>query len=194
MLACDRAPTIQGNMTPPRDGSSTNVLRAVVNSPRGVVVAIVGGLSAVGGAVAGAVAALIAASVLTPTEPVTAIRVALMAVQYGFVAGLGGGVLGTAVGFGGLRRVPLGRLLFWTNVGLAAGLTTGWVGGPWAWHHMGLLGVFGFTAGAAIARVRSRGTLVLSSSLPGTRSRRTERSALEPQDTRITTLPANIDM
>jgi hypothetical protein len=147
------------------DGSPTNALRAAVNSPRGNVVAIVGGLSALGGAVAGGVAALIAAAVLTPSEPVSAAEIALMAVEYGFVAGLGGSVLGTVVAFGALRRVPLGRLILCTNVGLAAGLTSGWLGGPWAWHHMGVLGFVGYSAGALLARALSRGSSVPSSSL-----------------------------
>lgn len=141
-------------------------LRAAVNSPRGSVVAIVGGLSALGGAVAGGVAALIAAAVLTPSEPVSAAQIALMAIGYGFVAGLAGSVLGTIVAFGALRRVPLGRLILCTNVGLAAGLTAGWLGGPWAWHHMGLLGCVGFSAGALLAHTVSRGSPVPSASLP----------------------------
>lgn len=153
-------------MTWSDDSSPTNALRAAVNSPRGIVVAIVGGLSAFGGAVAGGVAALIAATVLTPSEPMSAAQVALMAVEYGFVAGVGGSVLGTIVGFGALRRVSLGRLILCTNVGLAAGLTAGWLGGPWAWHHMGFLGFVGFSAGALLARVLSRGSPVPSSTLP----------------------------
>ena len=153
-------------MTRSDGGSPTNALRAAVNSPRGIVVAIVGGLSALGGAVAGGVAALIAVTVLTPSEPMSAGQVALMAIEYGFVAGLGGSVLGTIVAFGALRRVPLGRLILYTNVGLAAGLTAGWLGGPWAWHHMGFLGCVGFSAGALLARAVSRGAPVPSSSLP----------------------------
>ena len=134
----------------------TNTVRVAVNSPRGTVVAIVGGLSALGGAVAGGVAALIAAAVLTPTEPMSAAQIALMAVEYGVVAGLGGSVLGTIIAFGALRRVPLGRLLLCTNAGLAAGLTAGWLGGPWAWHHMGFLGFVGFSGGALVARAVDR--------------------------------------
>jgi hypothetical protein len=141
-------------------------LRAAVNSPRGIVAAIVGGLSAVGGAVAGGVAALISATVLTPSEPVSATQITLMAIEYGFVAGLAGAVLGTIAAFGALRRVPLGRLILCTNVGLAAGLTVGWLGGPWAWHHMGLLGCVGFSAGALLARAVSRWSPMPSSSLP----------------------------
>ena len=148
------------------DGPPTSLLRAPVNSPRGVLVVTVAGLSALGGAVAGAVAALIAATVLTPTEPMSAAQIALMAVQYGFVAGVGGAVLGTTVAFGALRRVPLGRFILSTNAGLAAGLTAGWLGGPWAWHHMGFLGFVGFSAGALFAHGFSRRTRGPSSSLP----------------------------
>lgn len=139
-------------------GSQKNALRAAVSSPRAKVVAIVGGLSALGGTLAGGVAALIAASVLTPTEPMSAASIAGMAASYGVIAGVAGSVLGTVVGFGALRRVPLGRLVLCTNVGLAAGLTTAWLGGPWAWHHMGLLGLAGFTAGAVVAGVTSLGS------------------------------------
>jgi hypothetical protein len=128
--------------------------------------AIVGGLSALGGAVAGGVAALIAATVLTPSEPVSVGKVALMAIEYGLVAGLAGAVLGTVVAFGALRRVALGRLILCTNVGLAAGLTAGWLGGPWAWHHMGFLGFVGFAAGALLARAVSRAAPMPHSSLP----------------------------
>jgi hypothetical protein len=141
----------------------TNPLRAAVNSPRGKVVAIVGGLSALGGAVAGGVAALIAISVLTPSEPVSAAEIALMAIESGFVAGLAGSVLGTVVAFGAMRRVSLGRLILCTNAGLAAGLTAGWLGGPWAWHHMGLLGFAGFSVGALLARATSPGSPASSS-------------------------------
>jgi hypothetical protein len=147
-------------------GSPANTLRVAANSPRSIVVAIVGGLSALGGAVAGGVAALIAAAVLTPSEPLSAAQVAQMAVEYGLLTGVGGSVLGTIVAFGALRRVPLGRLILATNVGLAAGLTAGWLGGPWAWHHIGLLGFIGFSSGAVLARAVSRGGRVPSSSLP----------------------------
>src|SRR6187399_3098391 len=103
------------NVTSSDDDAPTNTLRAAINSPRGVVVAIVLGLSALGGAVAGGVAALIAAIVLTPSEPMSVGRVALMAIEYGLVAGLAGAVLGTVVAFGALRRVALGRLILCTN-------------------------------------------------------------------------------
>ena len=140
-------------------------VRVAVNSPRNSVVAIVASLTALGGAVAGGVAALIAATVLTPTEPVGAAQVAMMAVEYGVGAGVAGAVLGTIVAFGALRRVPLGRLIVSTNVGLAAGLTAGWIGGPWAWHHMGLLGSVGFSVGALVALLLSRGSAVAGSGL-----------------------------
>ena len=63
-----------------------------------------------------------------------------------------GTILLVLAGVWSLRRVPLGRLLLCTNVGLAAGLTARWLGGPWAWHHMGFLGFAGFSAGALLAR------------------------------------------
>ena len=146
------------------DGSLIEALRRAVNSPRVAVVEIVGVLSGLGGVVAGGVAALIAAAVLTPTEPVTAAQITAMAVGYGLVAGLAGSALGIFVAFGALRRVPLGRFVLCTNVGVAAGLTAGWLGGPWAWHHMGFLGAVGFAGGALLARGLSRGTPVPSSS------------------------------
>lgn len=143
-------------MDRPHASSRVRDLRAVVNTPRASVVAIVGSLCATGGAVAGAVAALIAATVLTPSEPVTVAKIVMMALSYGLGAGIAGAVLGTAVGFGALRRVPLGRLILCTNVGLAAGLTIGWLGGPWAWHHMEWLGLFGFGLGALTADLITR--------------------------------------
>ena len=139
-------------MTSSDDRSPIQALRAAVNSPRGSAVVIVGGLSALGGALAGGVAMLIAVTMLTPTEPVTAARIAVVVVEYGLVAGIAGAVIGTLVAFGALRRVPLGRLFLCTNVGLAAGLTAGWLAGPWAWHHMALLGFVGYSAGALLAR------------------------------------------
>ncbi|MEO8621330.1 MAG: hypothetical protein ABI625_09715 [bacterium] len=153
-----------------------------VNSPRTTVVAVVGGLSALGGVVAGGVAALIAAMVLTPTEPVSAAQIALMAVEYGVVAGLAGSVLGVLVGFGALRRVPLGRLVLCTNAGLAAGLTAGWLGGPWAWHHMGFLGFVGFSAGALVARTvfsgsRASGSTSSLDSIPSSSALQSEAPA-----------------
>lgn len=168
-------------MTWSDDGSPINTLRAAVNSPRGIAVAIVGGLSALGGAVAGGVAALIGAAVLTPTEPTSAAQVALMAVEYGLAAGVAGSVLGTLVAFSALRRVALGRLLLCTNVGLAAGLTASWLGGPWAWHHMAFLGFVGFSAGAFLARVVSRGSPGPTSSLPFDSVRASGTIASEPR-------------
>lgn len=160
------------NMTQPDEALPIHALRRSVNSPRAHVTAIVAGLCALGGAVAGAAAALIAAAVLTPSEPVTAAQIALMAVEYGVVAGVAGSVLGTAVGFGALRRVPLGRLVLYPNLGLFAGLCAGWLGGPWAWHHMGFLGFVGFSAGAVLARVVTRGSSASNSSLASDSVRR----------------------
>ena len=128
-----------------------------MNIPRLNVVAIVAGLSALGGLIAGGAAALIAAAVLTSSEPVGVATIATMALSYGLVSGLGGTALGTLIAFGALRRVALGRLVLFTNVGLAAGLTAGWIAGPWAWHHMSLLGFAGFAVGAVLARATSGG-------------------------------------
>ena len=129
---------------------------------RSKVVALVGGLSALGGAVAGAVAATIAMIVLKP-EPVNAAQIAVIVAQNGLFAGVAGSLLGTVVAFGALRRVPLGKLLLCTNAGLAAGFTASWLGGPWAFHNFTLLGVIGFSAGAVLARVLSRGSSSSSS-------------------------------
>lgn len=131
-------------------------LRSALNSPRAHVAAIVASFAAVGGAVAGGVAALINAMVRTPNEPVSAAQIAMMALAYGLIAGVPASVFGTLIAFGALRRVPLGRIILGTNVGLAAGLTTGWLAGPWAWHHMELLGALGFCAGALLVLVASR--------------------------------------
>jgi hypothetical protein len=132
---------------------------------RSRVVALVGALSALGGAVAGAAAALIAVLALKPSAPVTAAQVALLVTENALVGGIAGLVLGTVVAFGALRRVPLGKLVLFTNVGLAAGLTAGWLGGPWAYHHFGLLGFVGFSAGAIVARVVSRKAALPSADL-----------------------------
>jgi MFS family permease len=121
------------------------------------VVALVAIVCAIGGAVAGATAALIAALVLTPTEPVTAGDVALMALGYGATTAVVAAGLGTAVAFGALRRVSLRRILVCGTLGTAAGLGYGWLGGPWAWHHFGQMGVVGFLIGAVLARLTSRG-------------------------------------
>ena len=120
------------------------------------VVALVATVCAVGGAVAGATAALLAAAVLTPSEPVTAGDVARMALGYGLTTGVAAAVLGTPVAFGALRRVSLGRVLLCGTLGTAAGLAYGWLGGPWAWHHFGQVGVLGFSIGAGLARLTSR--------------------------------------
>src|SRR5215510_1885651 len=104
---------------------------------RSKAVALVGGLSALGGAIAGALAATIAAIVLTPNAeyPVSAALIALIVAQNAIFAGVAGCVLGTVVAFGALRRVPLGKLLLCTNTGLAAGFTASWLGGSWAYHN-----------------------------------------------------------
>lgn len=120
-------------------------------------VALVAIVCAAGGAVAGAAAALLAAAVLTPTERVTAGDVALMTLGYGATTAVVGAGLGTAVAFGALRRVSLGRMLACGTIGTAAGLACGWLGGPWAWHHFGQLGLAGFFLGAVLARLTSRG-------------------------------------
>jgi hypothetical protein len=84
--------------------------------------------------------------------------IALIVAQNALFAGVAGSVLGTVVAFGALRRVPLGKLLLCTNAGLAAGFTASWLGGPWAYHNFSLLGLIGFSAGAVLARVLSRGS------------------------------------
>ena len=125
------------------------------------VVALVGGLSALGGAVAGAVAATIAtvAAILVLGEmPVSAAKIALIVAQNALFAGVAGSVLGTVVAFGALRRVPLGKLLLYTNAGLAAGFTASWFGGLWGYNNFSVLGLIGFSAGAVLARVLSRGS------------------------------------
>ena len=141
---------------------------------RSKVVALVGVLSALGGAVAGAVAATIAAVVLPHASglgigvlwaPLSAAQIALIVAQNALFAGAAGSVLGTVVAFGALRRVPLGKLLLCTNAGLAAGSTASWLGGPWAFRNFTLLGVIGFSAGAVLARVLSRGSSSSSSRL-----------------------------
>src|SRR5262245_1708310 len=80
-------------------------------------------------------------------------------------AGVAGSVLGTVVAFGALRRVPLGKLLLCTNAGLAAGFTSGWFGGLWGYNNFSVLGLIGFSAGAVLARVLSRGSPSPSSRL-----------------------------
>jgi hypothetical protein len=115
-------------------------------------VALVASLGAVGGFVAGATGALIAVAVLTPSSPVTVTDKVIMVLSYGAVAAASGAVLGTAVAFSMLRRVRLGHILALGTLGAALGLTYGFVGGPWAWHHFLWLGVGGLLAGGASAR------------------------------------------
>lgn len=124
---------------------------------RSDVVAIVGGLSALGGVVAGGIASLVAFTVLTPTEPVTAGQIALMTIESAFAVGVAGTIVGTLAAFGFLRRVPLGRLFVCTTLGATAGLLAGWLAGPWAWHHFNTLGLAGFSVGAVLARATSSG-------------------------------------
>jgi len=150
---------------------------------RSKVVALVGGLSAVGGAVAGAVAATIAAVFLRGTSPVSAAQIALIVAQNGLFAGIFGSVLGTVVAFGALRKVPLGKLFLCTNAGLAAGFTASWLGGPWAYHNFGLLGLIGFSGGAIVARAFSRGS-------PSSSSRPRSDSALASESSGLNELSA----
>ena len=119
------------------------------------VVATVAGLSAVGGAIAGAATAAIAAAVLTPTTPMTGGELAVMIVECAAITGFAGGVLGTLAGFGALRRVALGRLILLGTLGTTAGLLCGALAGPWAWHHLGLLGLSGSSLGLVAARERT---------------------------------------
>jgi len=161
-----------------------SALRAAVNSPRMRVVAIVASLSAISGAAVGGVVALIGAAVLTPSEPVSGAQVAAMAMEYAVVTGVAGSALGTLITFGGLRRVPLGSIILRTNLGFAAGLTAGWLGGPWAWHHVGLLGFGGFCAGALLALVRSHGA-PQSASLPSGAVADSGALAAEPPQARL---------
>lgn len=149
---------------------------------RSKVVALVGGLSALGGAIAGAVAATIALFVLRPTS-VSAAQIALVVAQNGLFAGVVGSVLGTAVAFGALRRVPLGKLLLWTNAGLAAGFTASWLAGPGAYNNFSLLGLIGFSGGAVLARVLSRGS-------PSSSSRQSPDSVLASESQGLNQLPA----
>jgi len=120
------------------------------------VILLVSGLAAIGGAIAGGAAALLAALVLKPTEPVTTSDVATMVLAGGLVTGIAGAVLGTAVAFGLLRQVRLSRVLAFGTSGAFLGLAYGWIGGPWAWHHFGSLGITGLVAGALAARLLAR--------------------------------------
>jgi hypothetical protein len=120
------------------------------------VILFVSGLGAGGGAIAGAAAAYLATLVLKPTEPVTAGDVATLVLTYAFVTGVAGAVLGTAVAFGLLRHVRLSRVLTFGTSGAFLGLAYGWIGGPWAWHHFGALGISGLLGGALAARFLPR--------------------------------------
>ena len=122
------------------------------------VILLVAALGGVGGAIAGAAAALLAALVLTPTVPTTTSDVSAMVLTYALVTGAAGAVLGTALAFGFLRRVPLFRVLTFGTSGAFVGLAYGWIGGPWAWHHFGSLGITGLLAGASAARLLTRPT------------------------------------
>lgn len=115
--------------------------------------AVVGLLGAAGGFVAGAIGALAAVSVLTPTGPVSIGMKALMVLEYGLSGAFFGAVLGTAIAFAALRRVPLGRIVAFGTIGGAIGTTCGWVGGFWAWHHFTTLGVGGMVVGALASRL-----------------------------------------
>lgn len=115
-------------------------------------VALVAGLGALGGFIAGATGALLAVAVLTPSAPVTLVDKAAMVLSYGAVAAASGAVLGTGLAFAMLRRVRLGRILACGTAGAALGLTYGFLGGPWAWHHFTWLGVGGLAAGMLAAR------------------------------------------
>lgn len=119
------------------------------------VLLLVAGLGALGGAIAGATTALLAAAVLTPSEPVTAGDIALMATGYGVVAALCGAVLGTGLAFGLLRGVRLARVFVFGTAGATLGLAYGFLGGPWAWHHFAELGIGGMVIGALASRLRS---------------------------------------
>jgi len=125
-------------------------------TPRERVILVVSGLGALGGAIAGAAAALLATLVIKPVDPVTIGSMAAMVVTYGVVTGVAGAVLGTTVAFGFLRRVRLSRVLTFCSSGAFLGLALGWIGGPWAWHHFGTLGIGGLLAGALAARVLTR--------------------------------------
>jgi hypothetical protein len=115
-------------------------------------VALVASLGAAGGFVAGAIGALFAVAILTPSSPVTLADKAIMVLSYGAVAAVSGAVLGTGVAFAMLRRVRLGHILALGTLGATVGLTYGFLGGPWAWHHFLWLGVGGLLAGGVSAR------------------------------------------
>ena len=120
------------------------------------VVALVAGLGALGGFVAGATGALLAVAILTPSAPVTIGDKVGMVLAYGAAAAVSGAVLGTGIAFAILRRVRLGRVFAFGTAGAALGLTYGFLGGPWAWHHFHWLGIGGLAAGALVARLLGR--------------------------------------
>ena len=120
------------------------------------VVALVAGLGALGGFIAGATGALLAVAILTPSAPVTVGDKVTMVVAYGVVTAMSGAVLGTGLAFAILRRVRLGRIFTFGTAGAALGLTYGFLGGPWAWHHFHWLGIGGLAAGALLARLLGR--------------------------------------
>ena len=120
------------------------------------VMALVAGLGALGGFPAGAAGALAAVTVLTPASPVSPGQKLAMVLAYGTIAALTGAALGTGVAFALVRRIRLGRVLVFGTLGAAVGLTYGFLGGPWAWHHFPWLGVGGLVAGALAARSAGR--------------------------------------
>ena len=120
------------------------------------VLALVAGLGALGGFTAGATGALLAVAILTPSAPVTAADKVVMVLSYGAIAAFAGGVLGTGMAYAILRRVRLGRVFVLGTTGAALGLTYGFLGGPWAWHHLHWLGIGGMAAGALVARLLGR--------------------------------------
>ena len=122
------------------------------------VVTLVAGLGALGGFLAGATGALVAVLVLTPSSPVGPGDKVAMVLAYGTAVAASGAVLGTALAFAILRRVRLGRIVAFGTLGATLGLTYGFLGGPWAWHHFGWLGVGGLAAGALAARLLGRDT------------------------------------
>lgn len=122
------------------------------------VVALVAGLGALGGFIAGATGALLAVAILTPSAPVTVGDKLTMVFAYGVVTAISGAVLGTGLAFAFLRGVRLGRIFAFGTAGAALGLTYGFLGGPWAWHHFHWLGIGGLAAGALLARLLGRDT------------------------------------
>lgn len=120
------------------------------------VVALVAGLGALGGFIAGGTSALLAVAILTPSAPVTVWDKVTMVLSFGAVGALSGIVLGTGLAFAILRRVRLGWIFLLGTAGATLGLTYGFLGGPWAWHHFQWLGIGGLAAGALVARLLGR--------------------------------------